>query len=910
VKGDACKFDPYLQWFKIPTDQRPPNHYQLLEISPGEASNPVAVHAAVERRSDQLLRHTSGPNAEECVRIAAEIDTACKTLLDPELRCQYDTSLKRLDGVRTAKKARGARRAAADAPISPSAAIARAQASGNGVKSSRRWFLPVACGVTCFFVLVGGTLGYFVRQPRQAGDTSVPTLDPAASSALVSLPPSPDAPRILNNPWRVPRPQVPAEAVAVAPTPAPARRVRPPEPKIIKLTVPNAAALELAEKKHKDKYRVEYQSLRTSEDYLTLAAKFLQPGREDRKNPAAWYVLLREARDLAARAERPRLAIEAITEIDKWFIVDPIEMALTVMIAMATPAAGDKTPLAGEARAKTFVSVALGRVGPALKADNYEAAAKFLALAEQILNRSPHPDQHFAEAIATRRAELRKWQNDYQAVVAARIRLKEAPNDPAANVIVGIHLACNVGKWDEGLQLLARGNYPPLKRIAEAELDRPSTVKGQLRIADFWWTYARRTGGRGEIEEQQHAAHWYEKAVEQLQDSPERERANDHIEEVRQQMTAGGIRLTPGSFQGRDTENRILLLREGGGTMETEEAVERGLQWLAAHQSQDGRWQTEAFFQAAGCNCTDPGRRHETAATAFGVLPMLAAGNTHRQGRYRRSVEAGLAYLIHRQQPNGDWGEMHEFNHYESALASLCLFEAFGMTKDPALQIPALKAINYIIQSQSPLGGWGYEARSMGPDMSVTVWQILALKTAIHAGLYVPKDTFDPMVNFIDRVADRDTPGYWYLAPGTDPREKGPRPSLMPDGLLCRELLGWASEKRGLTRTARFLAKIPVNGMQQRPAIYYMHFSRKALHHFGGPEWEEWNTKTRPVLLTLQDKGDEYGHEHRKGSWSPVNEEWMHEGGRIMATSMAVLGLEVYYSAVSINGFGSAVLND
>jgi hypothetical protein len=908
-------FDPYLQWFKIPTDQRPPNHYQLLEITPREASDPVAVQAAAERRSDQLLRHTSGPNADECVRIAAEIDTACKTLLDPELRRQYDVSLKRPTGITTARlvkpkaKAKPTRRAAADAPISPSAAIVRSQAAKNGAKSGRRWFLPLACGVACFFVLVGGTLGYFVSQPHQTGEKSASDGVAADSSALVPLPASTDPPRVILDPWRAANRPAPVAVVAQEAPRAPTR-ARPAEPKIVKIPVPDAAALDLAEKRHKDKYRADYQSLRTSDDYLALAAKFLQPGREDRKYAASWFVLLREARDLATRAERPRLAVEAITEMDKWFVVDPVDMALTALTTMAMPAAGDKTPLAGEARAKTFVSVALGRVGPAAKADNYEAAARFLALAEQMLNRSARPDKKIVDIIANKRAEVVKWQNDYQAVAAARMRLKEAPNDPAANLTVGLHLACDAGKWDEGLPLLARGSYPPVKRIANAELDRPTTVKGQLQIADFWWNYARRTGGRGEIEEQQHAVHWYEKAVEQMPDGPERERATDHIEEVRQELTAGGIRLTPGSFQGRDPENHVLLLREGGGNMETEEAVERGLQWLAAHQSQDGRWQTEAFFQAAGCNCTDPGRKHETAATAFGVLPMLAAGNTHKQGKYRRSVEAGLAFLIHRQMANGDWGEGHNFNHYESALASIALFEAFGMTRDPALQIPALKAINYIVQSQSPYGGWGYEARSVGPDMSVTVWQILALKTAIHAGLYVPKDTFDPMVNFLDRVADKDTPGYWYLAPGTDPRETGPRPSLMPDGVLCRELLGWASEKRGLTRSARFLARLPVSGPGQRPAIYYMHFSRKALHHFGGPEWEEWNTKTRPILLALQDKGDEYGHEHRRGSWSPVNEEWMHEGGRIMATSMAVLGLEVYYSAVSINGFGSAALND
>src|SRR5205814_6680701 len=61
-------------------------------------------------------------------------------------------------------------------------------------------------------------------------------------------------------------------------------------------------------------------------DKLAFAGKLLQPGRENRQDPAAWFVLLREARDLAAQGNGPRLATEAIREMDQFFVIDASEM--------------------------------------------------------------------------------------------------------------------------------------------------------------------------------------------------------------------------------------------------------------------------------------------------------------------------------------------------------------------------------------------------------------------------------------------------------------------------------------------------------------------------------------------------------------------------------------------------------
>ena len=71
-------FDPYLDWFKIPAGKRPPNYYELLDLAREEADDPVAVQNAAERRADQLMRHTTGPHSEDCLRVAGEVDAALK----------------------------------------------------------------------------------------------------------------------------------------------------------------------------------------------------------------------------------------------------------------------------------------------------------------------------------------------------------------------------------------------------------------------------------------------------------------------------------------------------------------------------------------------------------------------------------------------------------------------------------------------------------------------------------------------------------------------------------------------------------------------------------------------------------------------------------------------------------------
>lgn len=329
------------------------------------------------------------------------------------------------------------------------------------------------------------------------------------------------------------------------------------------------------------------------------------------------------------------------------------------------------------------------------------------------------------------------------------------------------------------------------------------------------------------------------------------------------------------------------LLESEGGNSASEAAVARALQWFARHQATDGRWSLHQFHVHGHCNCSAQSKsvQNDVAATAFALLAFLGTGQTHKTGAdkgnlYAKVVERGLKYLVLNQNRQG---EFHP-NMYAHGLATIAICEAYALTSDPALRGPAQRAINYIVDAQSGEGGWRYAARQAGIDTSVTGWQVMALKSGQMAGLDVPTRTLKAAVQGLDSVATPDGGGYGYTGPGETP-------TLSAVGLLCRQYLGWGPRHPGLLAGVERLSRIgpaPNN-------LYYNYYATQVMHHMGGGPWEAWNPRMRDALVATQDRGDKNPHQH--GSWAPAAGDSItgDHGGRIMATSLSVLTLEVYY---------------
>ncbi len=75
--------------------------------------------------------------------------------------------------------------------------------------------------------------------------------------------------------------------------------------------------------------------------------------------------------------------------------------------------------------------------------------------------------------------------------------------------------------------------------------------------------------------------------------------------------------------------------------------------------------------------------------------------------------------------------------------------------------------------------------------------------------------------------------------------------------------------------------------------FYYWYYASLALWQHDGPEgpaWKAFNESMKTALVPFQERDG-----CRTGSWDPAVDRWGSVGGRVYATAINVLTLEVYY---------------
>ena len=337
---------------------------------------------------------------------------------------------------------------------------------------------------------------------------------------------------------------------------------------------------------------------------------------------------------------------------------------------------------------------------------------------------------------------------------------------------------------------------------------------------------------------------------------------------------------TGGGLKGRESTSRAQLASKRGGTRASEMAVELGLKWIVAHQRKDGSWR---FFHDDGnCDgsCGNQGTQEATtAATGLALMSLLGAGYTHRTGPYQDEVKKGLEFLVKkiRVSPRGGSLVSGSKGMYAHAIATIALSEALTMTNDTSLVGPVQQARKYIETAQHKAGGWRYDPGEVG-DMTVTGWQLMALKSCEMSGFPTGKITYQLAEDFVDSMGS--TSGcYGYQKPSENP-------TTTAVGILSKMYLGADLNHGGLEKGTRFLA-------DQGPSkhdVYFNYYATQVLHHRHDPDWPKWNQKMRDYLVNTQD----HSSTHRAGSWYFVDPHGQ-VGGRLYTTAMSVMILEVYY---------------
>jgi len=321
---------------------------------------------------------------------------------------------------------------------------------------------------------------------------------------------------------------------------------------------------------------------------------------------------------------------------------------------------------------------------------------------------------------------------------------------------------------------------------------------------------------------------------------------------------------------------RSISAQPADRSREVDQAVVRALQYLASEQRDSGAWRTN--------------NREAASATSLAIMAFLAVGHTPGEGPYGDRIENGIRWVLDHQDDSG------LFRHragsgpmYTHGICTLMLAEVSGMVRGelaPRVRHGLERGVRVILAAQAVpkgpkhQGGWRYQPTDNNSDLSVTGWQLLALRAAKDIGCDVPAESIERAVAYVRMCATRQGGFGYQPGHGTSPTRAG-------TGILCLEICGQHHADESL-RAADYLLREPL-----RPTdsfFYYgVYYCTVGMFQVGGQHWDTINARMTGLLLPMQ---------LPDGSWPNQGRESAY--GKVYSTSMTVLALAVEYRYLPI----------
>ena len=287
-------------------------------------------------------------------------------------------------------------------------------------------------------------------------------------------------------------------------------------------------------------------------------------------------------------------------------------------------------------------------------------------------------------------------------------------------------------------------------------------------------------------------------------------------------------------------------------TDQLDDGVARGLIYLKAHQNSDGSFGRGRYGRHVGI-------------TALCALAFMSDGHLPGRGEYGDQVAKALQFVLDH---SGETGLLAaDTSHgpmYGHGFAALFLGEVYGMNADDKRVRDALvKAVDLIIGTQNDEGGWRYHPVPYDADISVTICQIMALRSARNAGIKVPKKTIDKAVDYVRRCQNPDGGFKYMLQAGGSawPRTAAGVASLFYAGIYKDD-----SIERGL----QYLRRTAMPGGRSAGQAHYFYghyYAVQAMYLAGADHWSAWWPAIRDELLAKQASNGGWLDHHAGGAY-------------------------------------------
>src|SRR5262245_2363381 len=300
------------------------------------------------------------------------------------------------------------------------------------------------------------------------------------------------------------------------------------------------------------------------------------------------------------------------------------------------------------------------------------------------------------------------------------------------------------------------------------------------------------------------------------------------------------------------------------------QAVDRGLAYLAQTQHRDGYWaQLVGYKLNSDYETLDNRPLPHVGVTALALIAFLAGGHLPDRGKYGDVITRGLDFVMSCSQDDGQITD-HGTRMYSHAFATLFLAEVYGMTDRPGVKSVLQRSVNLIVDSQNSEGGWRYRPFARESDMSITVCQVLALRSARNVGIHVPITTIKNAQNYVYRSAVRSNergsfrPFRGHGGYGDDggsfryqlkPQTRATFP-LTAAGVTTLYAAGEYDSpiiRDALDYMDRELFSFDDQNEGGHYFFYYGHYyAVQAYYITGGPQWRRYFTEVKTRLLRMQ----------------------------------------------------------